>query len=133
MVSPEHANGVKAQAGGVAPDKLAAPSGKLIFNFRQLLEYLNANVDEAVNIEGELHEIKEESNVLLNWQIRAAGIGKCIQHLDHLSGALPRDHVLVEVAQVLKLVSDALKIELVARVLLHFAPFSHVDAKLLAE
>lgn len=135
MVSPEHANDVKTEIGGVAPDEIALLAVELCLDLRQLLEYLYADVDEAVDIQSELHEIEEEGDVLLDGQVRSRRVGGAegAEHVDDLGGALPRDHVLVVIAEVLELLGDGLEVELAARVLFHLAALGHVDAELFAE
>jgi hypothetical protein len=50
-----------------------------------------------------------------------------------LGGALPRYYVLIEVAEILELLRNGLKVEFAARVLFHLATFRHVDAELFAK
>lgn len=133
VVPPKNADHIQAERRGVVAHERRVLHDELRLHLRQLLQNLNANIDEPVNIKRELHKIEEERHVLLNRQIVRRPGGKGVQHLHDSHAALPRDHVLVEVAQGLALLRGGLEVELVPRVLLDLAALRHVHAELLRE
>lgn len=67
--------------------------------------------------------------MLLYRQVRRAG-HEGIEHVNNLSRALPRHHVLVKITEILEFLRDGLKVKLAARVLFYFATLCYVYTKL---
>lgn len=67
--------------------------------------HLNTDVDEAVHIDSQLHEVEEEGHVLLHGKVARGSQGESLQHLNHCGATLPGNHVLVEVVHILKQIS----------------------------
>lgn len=133
MIPPKYPDDVQAQGGRVIPRENRILCDQLRFNLRQLLQDLDADIDKPVNVQRQLHQIEEESHVLLHRQIIRVPRGEPVQHLDHSDAALPRHDVLIEVTQVLTFLRGRLEVELVPGVLLHLAAFGDVHAELLRE
>lgn len=133
MVPPQHPHDIQTQRSGVIPRQHRILRNQLRLDLGQLLQNLDTNVDQPINIQRKLHQIEQERHVLLHRQIIRVPRRKRVQHLDHRDAALPRDDVLVEVAQTLALLRRGLEVELVAGVLLDFAALGDVHAEFFRE
>lgn len=58
MISSENPDNVQTQTGRVTPHELAVPDSELRLDLRQFFEYLYADVYEAVDVQGQFHEIE---------------------------------------------------------------------------
>ena len=132
MIPPEDANNIQTEIRRIIPHEGTFPSVQLCLDIRQFLQYLYAYVDQSVNIEGELHKVEKKSDVLLHGQIIRTG-DEGTEHIDDLRGALPRDHMLVEVTQILELLGDCFEVEFATGVLFHLSTLRHIDAELFSE
>lgn len=72
-----------------------------------------------MDVEGELHEVEEEGNVVHERQVVGGPRSKAAQHLEHGGCTRLSNHVLVEEGQRLEASCDRLKVESVAGVPLH--------------
>lgn len=130
MISPQHADHIQPQAGRIPSHQRRALGHQLRLHFGQLLQHLDAHVNQPVDVQRHLHQIEQERHVLVHRQIVAVAHRKAVEHLLHGNRALPRHHVLIEERQRLALVRRRLEAKLVARVLLHLAALGHIDAEL---
>lgn len=72
-----------------------------------------------MDVEGELHELKEESDVLHQGQVIEGACRKAPQHLQHGGCTSLRYDMLVEVRQCLEPAGHCLQVEEVPGMLLH--------------
>lgn len=113
MISSQYANDVQAQRRGVTFHQRVLVV-ELQFDLGQLLQNLNAHVDETENIQCHFHQIEQKRHVLLHRQIIAIAHGKAVEHLLHGDGALPGHHILIEIGHCLEFAGGRLEIEFTA-------------------